>query len=112
MKMKILSRKILSLTMPFAFASILFTGCSKNLTTNTDSLYVPKAADATSNATLADLQAGRTIFINNCGRCHNLNSPDSYSASNWKSIIPTMAPRAGLSATNTALVTKYVTKGK
>jgi len=107
-----LSRKFFRLTLPFAFASILFTGCSKNLTTNTDSLYVPTAADATSNSSLTDLQAGRTVFINSCGRCHNLYSPDSYSASNWKSIIPAMAPRAGLSAANTTLVTKYVTRGK
>ncbi|MCX6221313.1 MAG: hypothetical protein NTZ69_10015 [Bacteroidia bacterium] len=82
------------------------------MTTNTDSLYVPTAADVTSSATLADLQAGRAAFINNCGRCHGLYSPDNYSAANWKSIVPMMASRAGLSATETAQVTKYVTRGR
>lgn len=110
--MKILYKKIFSPAMLFALAAILFTSCSKNLTNNTDVLYVPTAADATSTATLADLQAGRTVFINNCGRCHNLYNPDSYSAANWKSIVPIMASRAGLSATETAQVTKYVTRGK
>ncbi len=90
----------------------MFFGCSKNLTTNTDSLYIPTATDVTPTATLADLQAGRSVYINNCGRCHNLYSPDSYSASSWKTIVPGMASRAGLSAIETTQVTKYVTRGK
>jgi cytochrome c5 len=86
--------------------------CSKNLTSNTDSLYVPTAADVTSSATLPDLQAGRSVFINSCGRCHAFYSPDNLSVANWKTIVPNMASRAGLSATETAQVTKYVTRGK
>ncbi len=90
----------------------MFFSCSKNLTTNTDSLYIPTATDVTPTATLADLQAGRSVYINNCGRCHNLYSPDSYSASSWKTIVPGMASRAGLTAIETTQVTKYVTRGK
>ncbi len=96
----------------FILLAAMLSGCSKSLSTNTDSLYKPAAADVTSTATLADLEAGRTIFINNCGRCHNLYSPDSYAPSNWKTIIPAMAPRAGLSSTQASQVTKYVTRGK
>ena len=112
MNMNILYRKFSRLTLLFAFIAFLFTGCSKSLTNNTDALYVPTTSDVTATATLADLQAGRTVFINNCGRCHNLYNPDSYSAANWKTIVPSMASRAGLSATETAQVTKYVTRGK
>ena len=111
MKMNNLSIKIFRLSMPFAFTAIIFTGCSKTLTTNADSLYVPTAADATSTATLADLQAGRTLFINDCGRCHSLYSPDSFSPASWKSIVPGMASRAGLSTTQASQVSKYVTRG-
>ena len=85
---------------------------TKNLTTNADSLYVPTASDVTSSATLPDLQAGRSVFINSCGRCHTLYSPDNLSVANWNAIIPNMASRAGLSASETAQVTKYVTRGK
>src|SRR5665647_2428196 len=80
--------------------------CQKE-TISTGSLYVPAASDITATATLAQLQQGRNLFINSCGACHGLYSPDSYSASNWKSILSNMAPRAGLSAANTALVSKY-----
>lgn len=87
--------------------------CKKDtITTNTDSLYVPTATDVTATATLAQLQQGRTIYENSCGACHGLYSPDSFSASTWKSILSNMAPRAGLSAANTTLVSKYVSRGK
>ncbi|MCK9411818.1 MAG: hypothetical protein M0Q53_05925 [Prolixibacteraceae bacterium] len=32
----------------------------------------PTTTDVSPSATLADLQAGRTLFINNCGRCHGI----------------------------------------
>jgi hypothetical protein len=111
MRMNNLSGKFFRIVMPLAFTSILFAGCSKTLTTNQDSLYVPTAADATPTASLTDLQAGRTLFINSCGRCHSLYSPDSFSATSWKSIVPGMASRAGLSATQASEVSKYVTRG-
>lgn len=82
--------------------------CSKN---SNSSLYVPVSSDATANATLEELQQGRTLYINNCGACHSLYSPDDFSAGNWKSIIPTMAPRTTLTAAQIILVTKYVTRG-
>ncbi len=95
-----------------AVLMVSLMSCSKNLTTNTDSLYVPTAADVTSSATLPDLQAGRSVLINSCGRCHTLYAPDNLSVANWKMIVPNMASRAGLSAVETAQVTKYVTRGK
>ena len=107
-----LSRGLLSATFKVALVTMLFAGCSKNIATSTDTLYTPTVADVTSTATLADLQAGRSVYINSCGRCHGLYSPDSYSASSWKTIVPGMASKAGLSATETTQVTKYVTRGK
>ncbi len=112
MEMGRLLRRIFYAIFAVAALTVSFVGCSKNLATNTDSLYVPTSADVTSSASLTDLQAGRSIFINNCGRCHSLYSPDNYSASDWKAIIPNMAGRAGLSATQATQVTKYVTRGK
>lgn len=89
-----------------------FSSCKKSTFAATDTLYVPTTADVTATATLAQLQSGHTLYVNSCGACHGLYSPDSYSASNWTSILSNMAPRAGLSSTNKALVYKYVTRGK
>jgi mono/diheme cytochrome c family protein len=97
---------------------ILFTvillsaiGCKKD-TTGSGVLYTPTSADATSNATLAELQQGRTLYISNCGSCHGLYSPDDYSASRWRNIMSDMTPKTSMSSSEISLVTKYVTRGK
>ena len=84
--------------------------CSKS--TSSSSLYTPTSSDATSTATLADLQQGRTLYINNCGRCHGLYSPDTYTPAQWKSVIPNMAANTSMTSSQVTLVTKYVTRGQ
>jgi mono/diheme cytochrome c family protein len=90
---------------------ILFTvllSCKKS---STATLYTPTSDDVTSTATLDELQQGRTLYINNCGSCHQLYSPDDYTATQWKGIMPGMASSARLTSAQTTLVTKYVTRG-
>lgn len=84
-------------------------GCTKD---PADSCYVPSASNVTANATLMELQQGRALFINNCGRCHNLYLPESYTPAQWKSILTNMAPRTSLTSAEIQLVTKYVCKGQ
>ncbi len=74
-------------------------------------LYVPTEADTTATASLNDLQQGRSSYISHCGSCHYLYSPDDFSAANWKSIIPTMAPRTNLTSTQVSQVIKYLSRG-
>jgi hypothetical protein len=88
----------------------VFASCSK--TDSTSNLYTPTTADTTANATLAELQQGRTLYISNCGKCHSLHSPDDYSVSSWKSIMSRMAPNTSMNSSQVLLVTKYVCKGK
>lgn len=96
-----------------AFVILLsVSSCKKSSFAATDTVYVPTSADVTATATLAQLQSGHTLYVNSCGACHGLYSPDSFSPSNWTSILASMAPRAGLSSANEALVYKYVTRGK
>jgi mono/diheme cytochrome c family protein len=93
--------------------AILFAidSCNK---TNPDigSLYTPTSADVTAKATLQELQQGRTLYINNCSICHGLYSPDSYTPTQWKSILSSMAPRTDMTSSQIQLVTKYVCRGK
>jgi cytochrome c2 len=96
----------------FLVILVAFIACSKENTNDTSNLYEPTNSDVTVNATLAELQQGRTLFINNCGACHSLYSPDSYSVTQWKSIISQMAPRTSMTSSQVTLVTKYVCKGK
>lgn len=88
--------------------------CSKESVTDvgSGSLYVPASSDTTANATLVELQEGRTLYINNCGACHSLYSPDLYPVSGWKSIISQMGPKTSMTSAQITLVTKYVCRGK
>jgi mono/diheme cytochrome c family protein len=90
---------------------LFFSSCTKTVVAP-DTVYVPTVSDVTATATLAQLQQGHSLFVGRCGSCHGLPSPDAYSASNWTSILANMAPRAGLSSAETALVSKYVNRGR
>ncbi len=102
-KFNFVGKSILAMS-SVALLTILLVGCSKNLTTSTDSIYVPTTADVTASVSLADLEAGRSIYINSCGRCHALYAINSVSAS----VIPGMASKSGLTATQTSQVTKFI----
>jgi hypothetical protein len=98
---------------PLLYCIVLFlliSGCKKS-SPDTGSLYVPTAADTTTKATLQELQEGRALYINNCGNCHQLYSPDNYSATQWRSILSSMAPRTNLSTSDELLVDKYLSRG-
>ena len=90
---------------------IVSVSCSKQ-GSNTTGLYVPTNADVTATATLQELQQGRALYVDNCGRCHGYYNPDNFSPSQWSTILSMMAPRAGLNASQVSLVTKYVSRGQ
>jgi mono/diheme cytochrome c family protein len=91
---------------------IMAAGCTKNGGGDTSSLYVPTSTDVTPNATLQELQQGRALYIDNCGACHGLYNPDSYSASQWGSILNSMGPKTSMSSSEVQLVKKYLTRGQ
>jgi hypothetical protein len=88
---------------------ILSGSCKKN--SGGSSIYTPTNADVTATATLQELQQGRTLYMNNCNACHSLYSPDDYTPIQWRSILPNMAPRTGMTSSEVLLVTKYITRG-
>jgi hypothetical protein len=94
--------------------SAVFLSCSNNNITSTDTsnLYIPTANDTTLTATLDELTKGRSLYIQNCNKCHQLYSPEKHSSSEWNSIIPQMAPKTSMTSTEIELVSKYLCKGK
>jgi hypothetical protein len=101
-----------NLLISMVFFTVVMMSCTK-APNSTGDLYVPTSADATANATLTELQQGRILYIDNCGSCHGLYSPDSFTTSKWKNnIMPSMGPETSMNSTEKTLVTKYVTRGK
>ena len=104
-------RKIIYLLV-ISSASVIFTAsCSRSGSGDTSSLYVPTSTDVTANATLQELTQGRALYISNCNACHSLYNPDSFTPTQWRTILSTMGPRTAMSASDIQLVTKYLTRG-
>ncbi len=103
---KIISTGFLGLVILLSCAS-----CQKN-NQSFGQLYTPTATDVTPTATLEELNQGRSLYMNNCGNCHGLYSPDNFSPSDWKIILKDMVPRTGMSGQQAELVAKYISRGK
>ena len=56
-----------------------------------------------------ELVAGKTIFDNKCGKCHDLPKPSRYSKERWVPIMNSMANKSRLSDDDRDLVYNYVT---
>jgi len=54
------------------------------------------------------LLAGQRVYIVHCGRCHELNPVEKYTAQRWEGILKIMTPRARLNADETKQVAAYV----
>ncbi len=68
----------------------------------------PAVAEGTKTDNAEKLAAGKTIFENSCGRCHDLPNPTAHSAQDWVGIMNSMAPKAKLNDEQHALVYDYV----
>jgi cytochrome c peroxidase len=56
----------------------------------------------------AEAQSGQQLFMENCGRCHDLPQLPDYSAERWERIVPPMAKKSNLDATQEKAVMTYV----
>jgi len=90
---------------PILFALILVAAVAC-----TTQLYVPSAGNVNKveQASLAELQQGHDLYMNNCGKCHKLHKPDSKSNQEWKKVLGFMAPKAKLNADQSNLIYKYL----
>ena len=55
-----------------------------------------------------DIERGKVIFANRCGKCHGLTKPDDYTAKRWEEILSYMIPRARLSNEHGVHVRAYL----
>jgi orotidine-5'-phosphate decarboxylase len=57
---------------------------------------------------LAKLQKGHEVYVNQCGRCHELKMPSKISGEDWHIVVPGMAWNAGISEDDEDAVLKYI----
>ena len=85
--------------------AILFTSCSeKTVGTVTEVKDVKEATLPT-----IELTKGKSIYENKCNQCHELMVIDSFTTEKWARILPDMAKRAKLVASDKAILSSYIT---
>ncbi len=87
-----------------AFLLIVAAACS------TTQLYTPgeKNVNKVEPATLAELQQGHDLYMNNCGKCHKLPGISKHTNQQWKGILDRMIPKAELNNEQSYLIFRYI----
>ncbi|BCY28764.1 cytochrome c [Flavobacterium okayamense] len=59
-----------------------------------------------------ELAEGKTLFENNCGKCHKLFSPDDFTKEEWEPIVSRMQKKAKITDEQRDLVYNYLVMNK
>jgi len=89
-------------------ASVLFIACASYKPLAPGAADATRAAEKFPGTTLADLEQGKSIFEQNCNKCHSLKKPFTKDEETIKSVLPKMAKRAKIDSRQEDLVLKYL----
>jgi len=56
-----------------------------------------------------ELAEGKSMYENNCAKCHNLKNPNEYTAEEWQPIMIRMQKKAKITDVEREKIYKYVT---
>lgn len=101
-----------------ALIGILIYSCSPKITpqvTEVNNVKGDAEEPALSTANLpislpANLSDGKSIYENNCAKCHKLYNPKSYSRENWIPILYDMQKKAHLQDADMDKILAYLSK--
>lgn len=90
--------------------TILFLAAcaSKKVTVSLSEADGARAAAKYPGASLASLQKGKTMYEENCSKCHGLKSPTAYNEEQWGKHVKRMAPKARIDKPTEDLILQYL----
>ncbi len=71
------------------FGLVFFAACTVKLAVPAQS-DIDRVSTKYPGYTLADLNAGKSLYESTCARCHHLKNPRSRSEKKWDKIVPNM----------------------
>ena len=91
-------------------ATLLFLAAcaSKKTTVTLSDADATRAAAKYPGSSLASLQKGKTLYEDNCGKCHGLKSTTAYNEEQWGKHVKRMAPKAKIDKPTEELILQYV----
>ncbi len=96
------------------FGVVIFTlflvNCATKVigTTVADKEPVPTKEYVLANFSKEQLDTAKSIYENNCAKCHNLKDPASRNPEEWNNILKSMIPKAKLAYEDGRLVRAYL----
>jgi cytochrome c5 len=98
----------LKITLLAVLSMVIYSCASKSsIPTEVAKKEEPKEV-VVANVMTPELAEGKTLYENNCGKCHKLYEVTSYSAEEWKPIVERMSKKARLSEVDGAKIFSYV----
>ncbi len=92
-----------------ALSVMMFAQCAKKMNPSAkEKAKTETAVVAPKPATPEEMAAGKTVFTDNCGKCHKLRQPGEFTTNKWEHILPSMTKKAKLTPAQSASVTAYV----
>lgn len=97
----------------FIAGTLFLFGCASAKLMTPTQADVDRVQSKYPNYSLADLNAGKLLYENNCGNCHGLKDPASRSEEKWKKVVPEMVAKVNkkskvLSEQDQEHILKYV----
>ncbi|OXA76616.1 Dihaem cytochrome c [Flavobacterium aquidurense] len=98
--------KILTL----AAITLLAVSCGTKKTASTPATPATPAVTETAKAVelTPELAAGKSMYENNCAKCHKLYEPKKFTQEEWAPILVRMQKKAHLDDTQMASITSYI----
>jgi cytochrome c5 len=81
-----------------AITALLIVGCSTTGSSKSGTTDAGKPAGPSAQPTQVAQAGGAELWGRNCGHCHNIRSPSSYSDAQWEVVMMHMRVRANLTA--------------
>lgn len=96
-------------TLAFVCMSVgLLVGCFPKASEVIRSLPVENKEQILAKYNQEQIAEGKTLFANNCAKCHKLKAPEGHNTEEWNSILKRMIPKAKLNDRDGQLVRAYI----
>jgi len=88
--------------------SVLMAQCTAKKTASDAKTPEQIVADVKKNFTEAQMEEGKVVFNDNCGKCHAIKQPEELNIRKWEKVLPRMSDKAKLDDEQAGKVRAYV----
>ena len=90
--------------LPFFAVALILASCSQKT-------VQPMTQTETKPATVEDIAKGKSLYAQNCIKCHESFNPSDFTEKKWRHEIPPMAKKAKIDFEQQNLILAYVLAG-